>query len=152
MTWLSVVLNQLEGPGDTTNLQQYLQQFLTWPIVWFQANGLSVSPVIVSSATTPLAGLPSNLYVTAALAQTKQRSVITLWTAVVFVCIAVVVILWCTIEWWRSKDSPELSAFPLLDFAMIFNAEGPNFGRGAKGRFKESSGFRDDFERSLLRF
>jgi hypothetical protein len=150
VTLLNVLLDQLEGPGDATSLQQYIQQFLTWPIVWFQANALSSSPVNVSSAAAPVVGLPSSLYVTAALAQTKRRSVITPWTAIVFLCIAVMVILWCVIEWWRSSHSPELSAFPLLDFAMIFDEKGPKFGPGAMERFKGPSEFREDYERSRL--
>lgn len=72
---------------------------------------------------SPKPGLPPNVYVTAAFAKSINRTVIIRWTAIVFICIASLGFLWCVIcrFIYGSRDRvPNLSAFPLLDFAMVF--------------------------------
>jgi len=122
LSWINLILGQLAGQGGgTPDLETFLRKFLTWPIVWFQAN---TGPV-EGSLQIPLDGLPRNLYVTAAIAQNKSRSQISFWTAVVFTSVAGGVILWCiaALVWSMKTPVPEHSPFPLMDFAMIFNED-----------------------------
>jgi hypothetical protein len=107
--WMTTLLNQYLSSGDLTGAQNYLRCVITFPLLWFQLNGF------------PGLNLPSSLYVTAALAKSIERSVISRWTAIFFTAAAIMVYLGCIISGLISglhNYLPLISAFPLMDFGM----------------------------------
>jgi hypothetical protein len=101
--------------------QQYLRQLLTSLLVWYQDNNLGAHS---SNGTKP--NLESYLYVNANVAKAGTRLVVSVWTAIVFTAVGVAVLLWCVLcrlIFRRRNRVPEISAFPLLDFASVFPPE-----------------------------
>ena len=98
--------------------QRYIRQLITSLLVRYQSNFGNVH-----NPKGPAPDLEPDLYVTATLAQSGTRTIISRWTAILFIVLGGVILVWCVIirfTYGRTNRIPELSAFPLLDFAMIF--------------------------------
>jgi hypothetical protein len=118
--WVNTYLNAYlltASPGELLDTQNFLRSLLTLPLIWFQSN--SESNVVAPHSDSLTSNLPSNLYVTASLSQSESRIVISRWTTIVFMSVGLVVYAWCIawLAWTMTIQGPNISFFPLLDFA-----------------------------------
>jgi hypothetical protein len=127
--WVNTYINAYlltTSAGELLDTENFLRSLLTLPLLWFQANGESNTLAPHSDSLTP--NLPSNLYVTASLSESQSRIVIAQWTTIVFMSIGLAIYAWC-IAWltWAMKiQGPNISFFPLLDFASrVASSESP---------------------------
>ena len=123
LSLLNYVFNQvlpLQSPTRSSDGVLLLRSLLTVPVLWFQPNfmggNISTTPI---PTDIPRAGLPSELYTTAHWEKSNDRVVISLWTVIVFLALGTVIYVWCLalMTWAMSLQGPELSKFPLVDFA-----------------------------------
>jgi len=124
--WLQVIYDSFLNSNDlVTGPQNYFRQMLTYPLVWFQENAV---PVPNPNGSVPRPGLSSDLYTTIAFAKSIDRSVISQSTVIAFTALASVVYLLCVLPlfiFYCMGQIPLVSPFVLLDFVMMYSAEGP---------------------------
>ena len=103
----TVTRTQIGGP------QSFFRALLATPSLLLQPNILGDNST--EPYTEPVPGLPSTFYVTTKLAESRIAIHIAKWTTIVYT----VMYCWCIcfLCWHMRTQGPNISAFPLLDFA-----------------------------------
>ena len=147
--WLQIIFTSFRNSNDPIDgPQNYFRQMLTYPLVWFQNNAKP------DNLSTPNPDLPSNLYTTMAFAKSVDRSIISQSTVIAFTVLACVLYLLCVLPllcvYWFGQI-PQVTPFLLLDFVLMYSAEGPT--ATSVQHLSEVGGdkqFKDKFERMHL--
>jgi hypothetical protein len=102
---------------DPTGIAQtFLQNFVILPLFLFNANN---NPDSDFDGTSPIPNLPDELYATLELSTIGSRVLIAPWTAMVYSAIVIIVSIFCLLLlcWGLNRQGPNISSFPLVDFA-----------------------------------
>jgi hypothetical protein len=114
----SFLSNILNGNLDENIYNDYLRSILTMPLLLFQPNsGLNLHATF--RANSIASGLPSELYTTVDYANPVGRIIVSKWTILVYMTIAVSIYICCIawLSWAMTLQKPRNSQFPLIDFA-----------------------------------
>jgi hypothetical protein len=119
VTYVWSLVRQVQAPTETTDGELYLRSLLTLPILWFQPNAYGDTIPTSIPTNVSRSDVPPDLLTTAHLEKSNARVVISLWTVIVFLSVGTILFVWCItlMAWAMSVQGPEISHFPLLDFA-----------------------------------
>lgn len=107
--------------GGQALVETFFQGFLMLPLLVFQANNPNNT-----LQSDPIPNLPPDLYVSLELARLGNRLLIAPWTAVLYAILASMICLTCIglLVWGLQKQGPNISDYPLVDFAARVCAGG----------------------------
>jgi len=139
-----------EPKAEAIGAQDYLRSLLTLPLIWFQDNDLSNITTLNTTSSQPKPNLPSNFYVTIGLANSKSQIIIAQWTTICYMSLGLAIYAWCIacLLWAMRRQGPNISPFPLVDFASRVASGGMTETSTAKvlGRVAASPSFRKELE------
>jgi len=116
--WSNMVTSENTTAGLASSVT-LLRSLVTVPLLWFQANYLSSGIIPLITADAPAPNLPEYLYSTANIAKSNNRIVIAQWTVISFMALGMGIYIWCLawLSWATSIQGPNISQFPVMDFA-----------------------------------
>ena len=143
ITYVATVFNvlSLAGLSPIDGPQDFLRSLLTLPPLLFQANLLSNTTSVIADPSAPRLSLPANLYVTATLATSQNAVGLALWTVIVYTSLGGFLLLLCLVglTFAMRIQAPNISAFPLLDFASRITAGEMPAGASVASRMSQLS-------------
>jgi hypothetical protein len=110
--------------GDASSWRFRMVTLLALTVTLFNQNGLNYW--LINDPTTPSSNLPEELYTTGVISNLVPRVIIAPWSVLVYLLVGIVILGFCvsSLGWSMTIQRPQITRFPLIDFAARILSRG----------------------------